>query len=151
MDNIIANLSEKQLFTICLYGEARGEPIEGKIAVASVIINRLKKGSYYGKNLRGVILKPLQFSCFNELDPVTKKPDPNRKKLEIIAQNFSEYLHSYEHLRECYWVAVGFLDCWLTSNVGGATHYNTLKCDPKWDDNMKLIATIGNHEFFVET
>lgn len=143
MGDIIANLSEKQLFTLCLYGEARGEPIEGKIAVASVIINRLKRGRWYGKSLRGVILKPLQFSCFNE-------DDPNKKKIEIIAQNFIEYLHSYEQLRECYWVAVGFLDCWITSNVGKATHYHTKSINPKWDDKMKLIATIGNHEFFAE-
>jgi len=140
---IFENLSEKKLFALCLYGEVRGEPIEGKIAVASVIINRFGKGNWYGKSLRDVILKPKQFSCFNE-------SDPNRKKLEMIAQNFDEYLHSYEHLRECYWVAVGFLDCWLTSNVGKSTHYNTKSCDPKWDDNMKLVATIGNHEFFME-
>ncbi|HDH01102.1 MAG TPA: cell wall hydrolase [Nitrospirae bacterium] len=140
---IFKSLGDKELFTLCLFGEARGESIDGKIAVASVIINRLKRQSWFGKSLKEVILKPYQFSCFLE-------KDPNRKVLEKIADEFREHLTENIALRECYWVAEGVLDEWLTSNVGKATHYHTKQVDPKWDNEMKLITIIGNHEFYEE-
>ncbi len=62
-------LTEPQLLARCIWGEARGEPIQGKLAVAHVVLNRVKAQSYYGKTIRDVILKPWQFSCFNENDP----------------------------------------------------------------------------------
>ncbi len=38
------DLTDAQLLAVCLYGEARGETDCGKIAVASVIKERVKKG-----------------------------------------------------------------------------------------------------------
>lgn len=140
---IFESLNEKELFTLAIYGEARGEPIEGKVAVASVIVNRLKRNGWFGSTLKEVILKPKQFSCFNATDE-------NRPLLMAIARDFKEYLAKYEVLRECFWVAVGFLDGWLRSNVGDADHYHSLNVDPGWDDEMKLVATIGNHKFYEE-
>jgi len=143
MDNsVFEKLKERELLALAVYGEARGEPIEGKIAVASVIMNRLKRNGWYGKDLYEVILKPYQFSCFNP-------GDPNRRRLEIIAENFSDYILNYEKLRECYWVACGFLDHYLTSNVGDATHYHAVYIDPpSWAQEMVEVARIGNHIFY---
>jgi hypothetical protein len=42
--NNFKKLDKKQLLSLAIYGEARGEAIEGKIAVASVIMNRIEKG-----------------------------------------------------------------------------------------------------------
>jgi len=142
--DIFHSIPESQLLTLCLYGEARGEPLEGKVAVASVVVNRLKHKGWFGKTLREVILKPWQFSCFNP-------GDPNRETLERIAGDFCEYLNKYEALRECYWVAVGFLDGWLRSNVKGATHYhNVTLIPPNWTVGMKRIRQIGMHQFWQE-
>lgn len=52
-----------------IYGEARGEPWEGKIAVAWVVRNRAERGGWWGDTIREVCLKPWQFSCWNETDP----------------------------------------------------------------------------------
>ncbi len=139
----IEDLDERALFALCLYGEARGEAIEGKVAVASVIINRIKKGGRFGRSLREVILKPMQFSCFNE-------DDPNKKQLESLAKTFYDALQINKSLRECFWVSCGFLDGWLQSNVKDADHYHALDSDPKWNDNMKLVAVIGKHKFFKD-
>lgn len=42
-------------------GEAGNQPDEGKAAVASVIMNRVKSGRYGGNNVRDVVLAPKQF------------------------------------------------------------------------------------------
>src|SRR5580692_7000715 len=53
-----------------VYGEARGEVNDGMLAVAWVLVNRLKAGEWYsGKTLAGTCLKREQFSCWNPTDP----------------------------------------------------------------------------------
>lgn len=47
-----------------IIGEARGEPIEGKIAVAHVVRNRLLDGGY-GQDMRSVLFAPRQFEPWN--------------------------------------------------------------------------------------
>jgi spore germination cell wall hydrolase CwlJ-like protein len=144
MSDIFRDLEIDELFALAIYGEARGEPIEGKIAVASVINNRKARGGWFGGNLREVILKPRQFSCFNP-------EDANRGRLEMIAKNFSDYLNSYGKLRECWWVACGFLNDMIRSNVKGATHYHSVWIDPPgWTHEMLEVARIGDHIFYEQ-
>lgn len=45
-----------------VYAESRGEPYEGKVAVASVILNRMKSGKY-PSTITGVITEKNAFSC----------------------------------------------------------------------------------------
>ena len=58
-----------------IFGEARGEPIKGQEAVASVVLNRVKvaqaRGGRYwwGHDIISVCQKPYQFSCWNKSDP----------------------------------------------------------------------------------
>ena len=62
------SLPDEELLARCIWGEARGESIEDMVAVANVVINRLGKKIRYGSTIKEVILKPWQFSCFNEKD-----------------------------------------------------------------------------------
>jgi hypothetical protein len=48
-----------------IYGEARGENMLGKRAVAHVILNRVKANSWWGKTIAGVCRYKWQFSCWN--------------------------------------------------------------------------------------
>jgi hypothetical protein len=66
------------LLALCLFGEARGESHDARRAVAQVVLNRAKfahpafgsrSGADFAENLRSVILKPRQFSCFLPDDP----------------------------------------------------------------------------------
>src|SRR3546814_5919032 len=62
-----------------VWGEARGESVRGMEAVASVVVNRVRRaiargGYWWGNDVVGVCLKPCQFSCWND-------GDPNRDKL----------------------------------------------------------------------
>ena len=45
-----------------VYAESRGEPYDGQVAVASVILNRLKSGKYSDK-LQDIIFQKNAFSC----------------------------------------------------------------------------------------
>lgn len=51
-----------------LVGEVRGEPIEGRKAVAHVLLNRLRTGKW-GSTLAQVCLAHAQFSCWLSSDP----------------------------------------------------------------------------------
>ena len=64
------------LLALCVWREARGEPVEGKVAVACSIRNRVAYPSWWGRDWHTVILKPRQYSSFNADDPnATKWPD----------------------------------------------------------------------------
>jgi len=146
-NKVFRELDDDKLLALVIYGEARGESYGGKVGVASVILNRLKKGGWFGKTIKDVILKPFQFSCFND-------NDPNRIKLLAIAQNWELFYKKDKALRECYDIASKFLDpndiSMLKDNVSGATHYKTKNCKAYWADKMQLVAVIGNHEFYAE-
>lgn len=51
-----------QLMAQAVYGEARGEPYEGQVAVASVILNRLQN-PIFPDSVAGVIYEPLAFTA----------------------------------------------------------------------------------------
>lgn len=136
-------LTDAQLMAVCIYGEARGESLAGKIAVAHTIMNRVKLPKWWGKTIQEVILKPRQFSCFND-------GDKNRLALRAIAADWDRAFERKRILRECYYVAEGVIDGDLRDNTDGATHYHRTDCDPTWDDKMLLTDTIGEHAFYRE-
>lgn len=141
MNPVFTKLSPAQILAITIYGEARGESTEGKIAVGSVILERVKRDGWYGKNIYGVILKPYQFSCFLE-------NDPNYRKLLHIAEQWDEEMTSNAALNDCYGIASGLMDGTIPPNVT-ATHYKVYTCDASWEEKMVRVAKIGSHEFFV--
>lgn len=55
------SLADRELIARVVYGEARGEPFLGKVAVANVVINRYESG-LFGKTIRIVVRKPHQFA-----------------------------------------------------------------------------------------
>ena len=71
-----ADLSEARLLGLCIWAEARGEGMEGRVAVGSVVLNRVKHGRMndpwgrrYGRSVHTVIMAPYQFSWLNSNDP----------------------------------------------------------------------------------
>ena len=129
-------LSDVELLTVCIYGEASGEPPLGKLAVAHVVLNRAAHPSWWGHTLKEVILKPSQFSCFNP-------GDPNAKRIKSMV-DLGYYNQSCAH------IAALTLGGHTVDPVGGATHYCTLDCKPAWRSKMTETIRIGGHVFFVE-
>ena len=122
-----------------LYGEARGESLSGKEAVACVILNRVKRskdrGSYWwGNSVEGVCQKPWQFSCWNE-------NDPNREKILSMQAGHRVF-------DTCVRIARRAISGCLDDETSGATHYHTLNINPPWSRGRPACAEIGHHLFY---
>lgn len=122
-----------------IYGEARGEPVRGKEAVAAVIMNRVRlarrRGGYWwGDSIQTVCQKPWQFSCWND-------NDPNRKKLLAVTRENSVF-------KTCLRVARRAVRGALKDPTRGSTHYHTLNVDPPWSSGRAPVVIIGRHKFF---
>ena len=116
-----------------IYGEARGETREGKIAVAQGILNRATQGGWWGDTIERVCKHPFQFSAWNE-------DDPNREKMEQLSGDNQVF-------QTCLSVTAGVLGGVYNDPTGGANHYHTKKVKPRWA-LTEPIADIGNHLFY---
>ena len=141
-----SHLDENQIMGLTIYGEARGETTEGKIAVGSVILERVDKQGWMGKTIQEVCLMPYQFSCF-------LPSDPNFEALKLIADDWvKKYMQSID-LQQCHAVARGLIDGLIprTPEIAAkhVTQYKTPAAKAAWADKMTKIVQIGGHEFYV--
>lgn len=130
-------LTDTELLQCLIYGEARGECIEGKIAVGCVVRNRVDRPAWWGKTWQEVMLKPKQFSCFNNwgIDLTSTK------KFLTIADRY------HPVWRECWWVAYGIRYRNIRDITSGATHFHSGKM-PRWAYRLTRKKVIGNHIFY---
>jgi N-acetylmuramoyl-L-alanine amidase len=63
--NVTYTANEIEMLAKLIHGEARGESFEGKVAVASVVLNRLKS-STFPNTIKGVIFEPRAFTAIND-------------------------------------------------------------------------------------
>lgn len=117
-----------------LWGEARGESLEGKIGVAWVIKNRADKPSWWGKDITGVCKAPWQFSCW-------LPNDPNRAKLLAVKT-------TDEMFRECLFIVAGVLSGNIPDPTKGANHYHAKSIKPNWANGVEPTARLHNHVFY---
>lgn len=122
-----------------IWGEARGESLSGKEAVANVVMNRLKHANrrgkfWWGNSLEEICKKPYQFSCWNE-------NDPNYLKIIAVKEEDSQFVI-------CQRIARRALNGILPDKTNGADHYHADYVTPKWADARVPCATIGRHLFY---
>jgi spore germination cell wall hydrolase CwlJ-like protein len=138
----IHQLPDAVVLALTIYGEARGEPVEGQIAVACVVRNRLKAKA--GARWRDICLAPAQFSCFNA-------DDPNYALMERAANVLMTQSPPPE-LAQAEWIADGIISgaCYQDP-TNGANHYLTeslfLSHPPSWAINQPVRASVGRHIF----
>ena len=111
-----------------VYGEARGEPRAGQLAVAFVPWNRAQIS---GRSVAAECLKPYQFSCWNH-------DDPNRVRMLALDAND---LHAFLAIIDE--VLMGVED-----PSHGATFYHTTTSKPRWRLGHSPCARIGHHIFY---
>lgn len=137
-----------------VYGEARGEPLIGKIGVAHVIMNRVvtdlwndRKGDWWGEGVEQVCKKTGQFDCWKTTD----------KNFWIIGKvDFSD-----RDFAECHAI---FTLVWLARNgraylprdftndpTFGSCHYKRRDIPwPKdWGPVRASTVELGNHSFYA--
>ena len=148
MHESFLKLSGAQILALTIYGEARGESTEGKIAVGSVILERVDHRDWDGKTIPEVCFKPYQFSCYNE-------HDPNYPKLLHIAERWDAELAASSSLNDCFSIALGLINGHIPRTpeieASHCCQYSTAKGadNVHWDDKMKVVAKIGSHIFFA--
>ena len=123
------------LLGLVIWREARGEIDEAQLGVGCSIRNRVKKGGWWGNTYRTVILKPWQYSSFNEGDPnSTKFPDPNDAVWLQCLENASLIING---------------NC--DDNTGGAQSYFDRSLDnnpPNWAATMTHTLDLGRLHFY---
>lgn len=150
LDTRLSQLSDLNLFLITLYGECRGEPVEGQIGVAHVIQNRVQ-AERWGTSLRDALSQWAQFSA---LWP-TLSSGLNYQALLDLAGT----LHRGETLlgrqgalvRQLQWIVTGIHEGSVLDNTHGSTHYfATYIKKPWWADRPGArMVTYGRHEFWA--
>ena len=85
--NVPAGFSQNdiQLMANAVYGESRGEPYIGQVAVASVILNRVNSSSF-PNSISGVIFEPRAFTAVAD-GQIWLTPNEQAKKAVIDAIN----------------------------------------------------------------
>lgn len=125
-----------------VYGEARGESWNAKLAVAHVIVNRKKaKRKYFGRSIKTIVQKPQQFSCWNHRDL-------NRSKIHDPLKH-----GSVDTWLECYIAARLVLRGQVKDNTGGSCWYlddSIIDHPPVWVNKLELAARHGRLYFFRE-
>lgn len=115
--------SDVQLLARCVNGEARGEIYEGQVAVAAVILNRVKHPSF-PNTISGVIYQPGAFTAVS--DGQINVP---------IAENSTVY-------KAC----EDAMNGWDPS-YGAIYYFNPETATNKWIWSRPLIIQIGRHRF----
>ncbi|MDU4938289.1 MAG: cell wall hydrolase [Clostridium sp.] len=72
-EKIYITQDDIDLMAKLVYAESRGEPFEGKVAVASVVLNRLLNPGF-PNSIKGVIFQTNAFSCVRDRD-IKANPD----------------------------------------------------------------------------
>lgn len=115
--------SDTQLLARCVNGEARGEPYIGQVAVAAVILNRVKHPSF-PNTIAGVIYQPQAFTAVSD-GQINVPIDPNSQVYKACQDAING------------WDPTG----------GAIYYYNPEKTTNKWIYSREVIKTIGKHKF----
>jgi hypothetical protein len=117
--------ADMQCLATAIYFESKGEPLDGQLAVAQVILNRVASPRF-GGSVCDVVKAPRQFSFVRggRLGRPTNETQ-------------------FGTARAIAWIAMK--DAW-NRIVGSATHFHALTVRPGW--KLQRIAAIGNHIFY---
>lgn len=116
----------------CLVGEAGGEGTKGMQAVMNVISNRARGKA---EAMRGVVLKPKQFSVFN-----------GAKVADVVAK-----MKRHPMFAQASMIVRNSMMGNLPDITGRATHYHAHSVNPSWAKSMKVTGTLGGHKFYKES
>jgi N-acetylmuramoyl-L-alanine amidase len=122
----VASDGEEKCLASAIFYEARSEPFEGQLAVAQVILNRVKSGRF-ATSICGVVLQPGQFSFVRSGSiPAVAKNSRDWREAVAIARIAQARLHN--------------------SSASNALFFHASHVNPKW--RLSRVASIGNHIFY---
>lgn len=116
-----SNSSNVNLLARLIYGEARGEPYSGQVAVGAVVLNRVKSSSF-PNSISGVIYQSGAFNVVSD-GQINLTPNSTAKK-----------------------AAQDALNGWDPS-YGAIYYFNPSTATNKWIWSRPMTVTIGKHRF----
>ena len=116
-----SNSSNLNLLSRLVYGEARGEPYSGQVAVAAVVLNRVKHSSF-PNTVAGVIY---QSGAFDVVDDGQINLTPNSTAIKAAQDAINGWDPSY----------------------GAIYYFNPNTATNKWIWSRPMTVTIGKHRF----
>jgi spore germination cell wall hydrolase CwlJ-like protein len=128
--------TEVRCLATAIYFEARGEPERGRIAVAQVVLNRLKNPAY-PNTICGVVYQ--------------NKNQRNRCQFSFACDGIPDRINDRESWAEAQALAAKVLNDdrnLYLSDVGAATHYHANYVRPRWARTMNKVEKIGRHIFY---
>ena len=113
--------SNLNLLSRVVYGEARGESYTGQVAVAAVVLNRVKSSSF-PNTISGVVYQSGAFDCVSD-GQINLTPNETARK-----------------------AAQDALNGW-DPTYGAIYYFNTATATNKWIWSRPMTVTIGKHRF----
>lgn len=113
--------SDLYLLAKCIHAEARGEEYVGQVAVAAVILNRVKSPEF-PNTISGVIYQPWAFTAVND-GQINLEPNST-----------------------AYQAAKDAMNGW-DPTYGCLYYYNPVTATSKWIYSRQVVLTIGKHVF----
>ena len=145
----IIDYDELECMALNIYHEARGERIEGQVAVSQVVLNR-KKSNFFPNTVCGVI-KQAKISRWylehhNKAVPVRNQCqfswycDGKSDEIPKIDADLWNYVLAMStKIASGYWADI----------THGATHYHADYVTPGWAKSKHKTAKIGDHIFYI--
>lgn len=121
---------QEECMAIAVYHEARGEPLDGQLAVAEVIMNRAASGRYPASWCE-VVKQPWQFSFVN----------PRSGAMPAVRRDSSSWAYAQAITR----IAVARLADALPGDV---LWYHADYVAPSWGRRLAKVEKIGAHIFY---
>ena len=115
------NSTDLNLLARIVYAEARGEVYAGQVAIAAVVLNRVKSSSF-PNSIAGVIYQPGAFTAVSD-GQINMTPDSTAKK-----------------------AAQDALNGW-DPTYGSIYYFNPNTATSKWIWSRPYVTTIGKHRF----
>ena len=115
--------SDLYLLAKCVYAEARGESYVGQVAVAAVILNRVKSSSF-PNTISGVIYQPWAFTAVHDGQI---NLEPNQTAINAAKDAMNGWDPTY----------------------GCLFYYNPAIATSKWIYSRQVVVTIGKHVFAI--
>ena len=115
--------SDVYLLAKCVYAESRGEPYAGQVAVAAVILNRVKNPNF-PNTISGVVYQPWAFTAVSD-GQINLEPN-----------------------QTAYNAAKDAMNGW-DPTYGCIYYYNPATATSKWIFSRQVVVTIGKHVFAI--
>jgi spore germination cell wall hydrolase CwlJ-like protein len=133
-----AYASERDCLVEAIYFEARGESFIGQLAVANVILERVRHPKF-----PNTICKVVHSGRYYKGAPVKHKC-----AFSYWCDGKPERMRDKSAMKDAISVAKLALDGVLVEEVLGATYYHATYTHPKWAYEFQMIARIGKHLFY---